>query len=234
MKIVVIVVVILFFSLLKIQMNLEKFTQKIQDHHNHQKHINQQNQQKGSEEPCRTNLTDAEYLEHMIPHHQVAVDISYMLQKQTKDPVMQDILRKLIWLQEYEIKLMETMLQKIPLNMSSSQRKMKLVYHKTVADFTKPNKLGLTKTYCDPHFFDPDEHMKHVKQMKLTDQMYLDHMIPHHQVGVDMSKKLLDNTKNDFMIHLAYRIIQAQQNEIILLNDLLYKKNYKHKSELLL
>ena len=48
----------------------------------------------------------------MIPHHQVAVDISYMLQKQTKDPVMQDILRKLIWLQEYEIKLMETMLQK--------------------------------------------------------------------------------------------------------------------------
>ena len=66
---------------------------------------------------------------------------------------------------------------------------MKLVYHKTVVDFTKPNKLGLTKTYCDPHFFDPDEHMKHVKQMKLTDQMYLDHMIPHHQVNfVDMSK----------------------------------------------
>ena len=77
--------------------------------------------------PCTDKLTDIEYLEHMIPHHQVAVDISYMLQKQTKDPVMQDILRKLIWLQEYEIKLMETMLKKIPLNMSSSQRKMKLV-----------------------------------------------------------------------------------------------------------
>ena len=46
-----------------------------------------------------------EYLEHMIPHHQVAVDISYMLEKQRKDPVMQDILRKLIWLQEYEIGL---------------------------------------------------------------------------------------------------------------------------------
>ena len=64
--------------------------------------------------------------------------------------------------------------------------------------------------------------------MKLTDQMYLV-MIPHHQVIV-VDKKL-DNTKNDFMIHLAYRIIQAHQNEIILLNDLLYKKNYKHKSD---
>jgi len=30
---------------------------------------------------CSDNLTDNEYLEHMIPHHQVAVDISVMLQK---------------------------------------------------------------------------------------------------------------------------------------------------------
>ena len=51
--------------------------------------------------------------------------------------------------------------------MSSSQ-KNEVGYHKTVADFTKPNKLGLTKAYYDPHFFDPNEHMKHVKQMKLT------------------------------------------------------------------
>ena len=33
---------------------------------------------------CTDNLTDIEYLEHMIPHHQVAVDISLMLQKKTK------------------------------------------------------------------------------------------------------------------------------------------------------
>ena len=34
--------------------------------------------------------------------------------------------------------------------------------------------------------------------MKLDDNMC--HMIPHHQVAVDMSKKLLKNTNNDFMI----------------------------------
>ena len=37
---------------------------------------------------CRGKLTDKEYLQHMIPHHQVAVDISIMLQKVTKSPVM--------------------------------------------------------------------------------------------------------------------------------------------------
>ena len=45
---------------------------------------------------CSDNLTDNEYLEHMIPHHQVAVDISVMLQKKTKSAKMQKILRELI------------------------------------------------------------------------------------------------------------------------------------------
>ena len=58
-------------------------------------------------------------------------------------------------------------------------------------------------------------------------------MIPHHQVAVDMSKKLLKNTSNDFMIHLAYRIIRSQQEEIILLNDLLNKKNINYQSDML-
>ena len=69
---------------------------------------------------------------------------------------------------------------------------------------------------------------------KLTDIEYLEHMIPHHQVAVDMSKVLLKNTKNDFMIYLAYRIIRSQQNEIILLNDLLKKGNIKYNSNLVI
>ena len=184
-------------------------------------------------EPCSDKLTDKEYLLHMIPHHQVAVDISIELQKMSKWPKMQEILRKLIWVQNYEIGMMNEMLKKFP-NKMTDETKMQRLYKSTVSDFTKPNKLGLTKTYCDPHFFDPEEHMKHIKHMKLDDKMYLEHMIPHHQVAVDMSKKLLKNTKIDFMIELAYRIIRSQQEEIILLNDLLKEKNNKYKSELVL
>ena len=62
-----------------------------------------------------------------------------------------------------------------------------------------------------------------MKHMKLDDKMYIHHMIPHHQVAVDMSKVLIKNTKNDFMLYLAYRIIRNQSAEIVYLNYLLNK-----------
>jgi len=184
---------------------------------------------------CRGYLTDNEYLEHMIPHHQVAVDISILLQKKTKNPEMQDILRKIIWTQKYEIQLMRDMVKNLPENdMSTSEIDMERNYTITVGDLSKPNKVGLTKTYCDPHFFNPKKHMEHMKHMKLDDKMYIKHMIPHHQVAVDMSKVLLKNTKNDFMIYLANRIIRSQQGELILLNDMLSKDRYSHQSNLII
>ena len=185
---------------------------------------------------CRGYLTDKEYLEHMIPHHQVAVDISILLQKKTKNPEMQHILRKIIWVQNYEIQLMRVMAKSLPENdMSTSKIDMRRSYTITIGDLTKPNKVGLTKTYCDPHFFDPKKHMEHMTHMmKLDDKMYIKHMIPHHQVAVDMSKVLLKNTKNDFMIYLANRIIRSQNAEIILLNDMLSKKRYSHQSKLII
>ena len=57
--------------------------------------------------------------------------------------------------------------------------------------------------------------------MNLNEKMYLEHMIPHHQVAVDMSKRLLKHTNNDFMITFAYRIIRSQQEEISYMNNLL-------------
>jgi len=181
---------------------------------------------------CRGYLTDIEYLDHMIPHHQVAIDISVKLQSITKSPVMHEILRKLIFNQKMEIHLMTVMKDKLPKNVSSNFAKSKK-YIPTISDFVKPNKLGLTKIYCDPHFFNPEEHMKHLEHIKLNDKIYLEHMIPHHQVAVDMSKVLIKNTKNDFMIYLAYRIIRNQQAEIILLSDLLKKSKIYFQSEIL-
>ena len=181
---------------------------------------------------CRGKLSDYEYLNHMIPHHKVAIDISIMLQKITKSPVMHDILRKLIWTQETEIKLMKFALRELPNNYIINKNKYKKVYIPTVSDYILPNKVNLTTTYCDPDFFNPEEHMKHMKHMKLNDKMYIEHMIPHHQVAVDMSKVLLKNTKSDFMIYLAHRIIRSQQEEILILQDYL-NSDYKLSSKLI-
>ena len=54
-----------------------------------------------AEEACSYDISDINYLKHMIPHHRVAVDISIELQKITKWPEMRKILRKLIWTQQF-------------------------------------------------------------------------------------------------------------------------------------
>jgi len=57
-------------------------------------------------------------------------------------------------------------------------------------------------------------------------------MIPHHQVAVDMSKKILKTTNNDFIIDLAYKIIHSQQLEISKLYNLSQSK-YMFESNIL-
>jgi uncharacterized protein (DUF305 family) len=55
----------------------------------------------------------------------------------------------------------------------------------------------------------------------LTDDEFLHHMIPHHQVAIDMCKLIIKNTKNDFIMSLAYDMLKQQEAEVFLLNDLL-------------
>lgn len=217
---------ILFFILLSfiifLWLRLSQTTKPIHNKHSNTKNI------------CTGYLTDKEYLEHMIPHHQVAIDISIELQKKTKWPKMQQILRKLIWTQQFEILLMKDFLYSHNHNFVMNDNITFFNYYTpTTSDYIKPNTLGLSHTFCDPNFFDPVNHMKHLNNMVLTDTMYIHHMIPHHQVAVDMSKVLLTNTHNVFMIHLANRIIKSQQEEIILLNQLLSQPNFKPSSNLL-
>ena len=173
--------------------------------------------------PCDEYLSDKDYLLHMIPHHQVAIDISLELQKNSKNPVMHEILRKLIWTQNREIMIMKDILHSLPDKISNNDTNMKKIYKKTTLDLTKLASDPNAK--CNPEFFDPKLHKKHLSHMKLNEKTYLEHMIPHHQVAVDMSKTLLKHTNNDFMIHLAYRIIRSQQDEINYMNHLL--KNLK-------
>jgi uncharacterized protein (DUF305 family) len=180
------------------------------------------------EDSCKSKLTDREYLEHMIPHHQVAIDMSKILIRQTKWVELQKILREVIWVQEIEIEIMNKLLYSTPDRISDNLN-MNRTYTQTLSDYIEPNKVGLTNTYCNPSFFVS----KHMQHSSMTDDSYIEHMIPHHQVAVDMSKILLENTKSDIMIWLAYRIIKDQQQEVIVL-DTLKKSNYRYNSDLVL
>jgi uncharacterized protein (DUF305 family) len=185
--------------------------------------------------PCNEDLTEDEYINHMITHHEVAVYMSEKHLHNTKNPIILDILRNVIRLQNYEINLMKDTKIINKTNdefndeMSNKNVQMDNSYRYTQGDFTKPNTPYLSDTYCDPSFFDIT-HSKNLHNM--TDEMYINHMIPHHQVAVDMSKRILNTTNDDFIIDLAYKIIHSQQLEISKLYNL-SKSNYKFESKIL-
>jgi len=159
----------------------------------------------------------------MIPHHQMAIDISIQHIENTKNDIIMKVLRELIWTQKYEIILMMTELKNKTDNISEIYTNQPFI--PTISSTMYPNVLGLTDTYCDPAFFSANQHNQHNQHNKnhniVTDKEYILHMIPHHQVAIDMCKILLKHTKSDILIFLAYRMIREQESEIILLNDLL-------------
>jgi hypothetical protein len=168
------------------------------------------------EYPCRVFLSDDNFLKHMITHHEMAIDISIRHIKNTKSDILIKILRELIWTQKNEIVMMKQELNHKTENISEIISNKSFI--PTVFSSIYPNVIGLSDTYCDPNFFNSTTHNLH--NMVLTDNEYINHMIPHHKVAVDMCKILLKNTKSDFLIYFSYRIIRAQEAEIILLNNL--------------
>ena len=183
--------------------------------------------------PCTDYLSDKEFLEHMIPHHQVAIDMSLLLQPISKNPIMQELFRKIIWQQNYEIEVMNEMIDKLPF--SPSLGNVQKNYEKSKLEFYFPIKTKDKDGKCDPLFFKPNDHMKHMEHMNVTDKSYLEHMIPHHQVAIDMCHRLMKHTKNDFMRSLCYDIVREQEYEILKMNEMLDKFNsWQYNSNLII
>ena len=199
-------------------------------HSNHSNHISHNG---GDSNPCTDKLTDIEYLEHMIPHHQVAVDMSNMLIPHTNNPTMLNLCRQIKRIQKYEIWEMEKMKNKLTVSLSSNDKfKVDKYNSKTKLDIWDPKMSKSNEGDCNPLFFKPNDHSEHMKHMKITDKSYLEHMIPHHQVAIDMSKRLLLHTNNTYLITFCRKLILDQQGEIYYMNNLL-KNRYIHYSPLL-
>ena len=174
--------------------------------------------------PCTDFLSNKDYLKHMIPHHQVAIDICIIMKNISKSVTMQNIYKKLIYNQNIEIMLMKNVVKHIP--KVSNEYKSKYRNNKIITSLEMNTKSIPNKYHCDPLFFKPNDHSAHMKHMKHSDKSFLEHMIPHHQVAVVMSERLLKHTNNTHMIRLCYDIITAQRGEILQMNYLLdYLKN---------
>jgi len=184
----------------------------------------------GVNNPCIDFLSNKDYLVHMIPHHQVAIDMCELMIPISKSKTILNIYRNTIFNQKIEIMLMKNVLKNIP-NVSNNYN---VIFRDTkfLTSIGYDNKSKPKDYYCDPLFFKPNDHNNHMKHMKHTDKSFLEHMIPHHQVAIVMSERLLKHTNNTHMIRLCYEIITAQRGEILQMNYILDYLN-KNKIEFL-
>ena len=175
--------------------------------------------------PCTDFLSNKEYLIHMIPHHQVAIDMCNLMIPISKSKTIQNIYRKLIRNQNIEIIFMNEVLKNIP----KITTEFNILYRDTEFEtsLSHNNKSKAKDYYCDPLFFEPNDHSAHMNHMKHTDKSFLEHMIPHHQVAIVMSNRLLKYTNNTHMIRICYEIITAQRSEILKMNYMLEYLNNK-------
>ncbi len=181
--------------------------------------------------PCTDNLTDLEYLEHMIPHHQVAIDMSKLLIPHISDDIILHLCRDIIRKQEYEIWEMKMMMRQLSDSLFDIKKSC-IDKNRTKLDIYNPILSKSKDGNCNPLFFKPDDHSKHMEHMKIDIISYLEHMIPHHQVAIDMSRRLLLHTNHSYLMYFCRNLILEQQKEIYYMNNLLKNKKY-YKSNLL-
>jgi len=229
-----IILLIILFLILFYKTNLISYFKSKNNHSNHKniKHILGSN-------PCTDKLTDLEYLEHMIPHHQVAIDMSNLLVNSTsykdgielpQNPEILHICRDITRKQSYEIWEMKIMKNKLNETMFSDKEwSVDKIF--TKFDMYNPIMSKSKDGNCNPLFFKPNDHSIMMKNMEITNKSYLEHMIPHHQVAIDMSKRLLLHTNNSYLLVFCRKLIIDQQSEIYLMNNLL-KNTYNFKSNL--
>ena len=175
--------------------------------------------------PCTDKLSDIEYLQHMIPHHQVAIDMSKLLIPNTKNPTILNLCRNIIRVQSYEIWEMSMIEKECMVSMFTNDNYI-LDKNKTILDIYNSKMSKSKDGDCNPLFFKPNQHSKHMKHMKITEKSYLEHMIQHHQVAIDMSKRLLLHTNNSYLIEFCRKLILDQQREIYYMNNLLLNNSY--------
>jgi uncharacterized protein (DUF305 family) len=180
--------------------------------------------------PCSDSLTDLEFLEHMIPHHQVAIVMSNLLIPKSTNPIILHLCRDIIRKQSYEIWEMSMLLEK-PTDYIASTDTWIAEDIITKLDIYNPIMSKSKEGECNPLFFKPNDHSAHMKGMEITDKSYLEHMIPHHQVAVTMSRRLLLHTNNNYLIEFCRKLIIDQQGEILYMNNLLMN-TYNYQSSL--
>lgn len=156
-----------------------------------------------------------DFLDGMIPHHEAAIAMaeSYLNHggdQEKLKPLAEDI----ITAQKSEITQMKDMLKRI-----TDSGKTDLEAAGAYREAYQKMMTG----HHDGH--NPGDHMSGSGNTSgasgTIDTAFAEGMIMHHQMAVDMAKAILDNTDEQDVLTLARQIIDAQEEEISLMQEVL-------------
>lgn len=168
-------------------------------------------------------MTDTEFLETMIPHHQVAVAVAKSIN--STNQIIREFCRQIIWQQEYEITQMEAMIGRLPQPFSTARAKLR--FTQSLYDFYNPPTLAMVKQpVCVPMHFQVSGHLP-PNMPPMSDEAFLKHMAEHHATAVKMAKTQMRTTDNSFISALCYDLIHQQELELVKMNEMIANRAWE-------
>jgi uncharacterized protein (DUF305 family) len=142
--------------------------------------------------------TDGAFIAAMIPHHESAIEMAEIAQKQAEHPEIKQLADDIVATQDAEIKQMQTMHQRL--------------FGQPV-EGAEHGDLGL-----DDEMMGMSMDMEDLKGAKPFDQAFIDAMVAHHQGAIRMAQVELAQGDDQEATDLAQAIIDAQSAEITEMN----------------
>ena len=141
---------------------------------------------------------DLQFIDTMSAHHQGAIDMAQTAESKAQKAELKSFARKVVEDQQREIAQMKQWRDTWYAGRSQAMN----MEMPGMMDSMKGMNMDGTKAMTGADF----------------DRMFLDMMIPHHQGAVAMAKDALNKSEHSEVKKLAQQIIDAQQNEIGMMN----------------
>jgi uncharacterized protein (DUF305 family) len=145
---------------------------------------------------------DEHFIEQMIPHHEDAITMAKLAQTKAQRPEIKQLAENIINSQGTEINQMKDW--------------YKSWFGKEVPEgSTVMNQHGMsTENGMHMGMMGNDMDMTRLENAQDFDKVFIEDMIPHHQMAVMMANMLKGGTQRPEMIELADEIVTAQTDEI--------------------
>ena len=173
----------------------------------------------------KTIIDDKEFLELMIVHLQAAVDMSEIIKKSSINDTILFFARNIIFNQSREINIMKTLY----IENKYSKNKFNTTYKPFENTFKSLYPFIFENLQCDESHFN----FSHSTNHHMNDLEYVKHMISHHNTALELSKLIIESTKNTQILALA-QIISLDQSKEIFELYFLEKSINKHWTNLII